>query len=307
MDRWALAMVAVVLLFVPTAAAELSATVVAPEGRIAVEIGSGRVGLNVTMDCTTAWLVGPPPVVSVIPLKVTFAMPEGVEGITVTGPGNLLMPNCATPAATSTSQSAEYQVRFTRQAPGLQKVALQIHVEGPRAREGVYADQDAYANVTVEGDYYPYIQGNVPDRSLEGSPGSSLRFAVTVSNFGNAATDVTFVRMGEPLPEGWNVTVPPPVALARNGTASNSTVEVVVGLPDDEGWNNRELPLTFELRPTASLDSSRSGPAITITVLARVRGVGDGDGSVGSPAAGPLFVLALLACALAARRIRAAT
>ena len=300
MNWWVFCAVAS-LLVVPAAAAEMTATTVAPQERIRPETGMGRLQLNVTIDCQTAWLVGPPAVAGVIPVRATFAVAGGVEGVYIAGPQNVLLPNCASPAASTTDRTVEYTVTFSRQAPGLQPIGVQVHVEGPRAKAGLYPDQDAYANFTVEGDYFALVQATIAERVQEGAPGSWLRFPVNLTNVANADSIANLV-LGAPLPEGWSVSLPEPIRLAQNGSASVAAVEILVNIPGDDAWNNRELPLEFETRSVAEADPTRNGTAQSVSLLARVRGFGGAGVAVESPGASPWVAVAVLAAAFVVSR-----
>ena len=270
-----------------------SVTLEAPTAPFEAEKGTSPVRANFTLDCQTALksaIFGP----AVIHVVATVAAP----GVAVMGPSTLFVssPSECMDGAASVSVVAEYVVRANRDAPGLQLLRGEVNATVERLGPlGSGANAKAAFAVTV--DYFPYISAKVQERDVAVAPGEAAVFAIDVSNFGNAQTQVKFALAAEP-PSGWQVTMPSPLTLDSpntGGTMVNGTVTMKVVGPSTGPSTNREQAFTIVLTPAAALDANKTGDPITVSVMARAR-------SLSSPDAAPLLAMAILGAAFASRR-----
>ena len=283
----------------PAAMASLTVTVDVPKGFIKPEIETGKVVLNLTLDCQTA-LKFVPAVNNPIQFSVTWdsASPSNVM---LNGPSviPLKIDGCQTQPTGSVTQSVPYTVGVTRNAPGMESLAIRmiINCNGKEADGTRLAPVET--NFTVKADYFPLVQAKVNNNIVEGAPGTQVPFQIELSNLGNAATTVTFSQ-SLPTPDArWNLTLPAAVTLDtpnKPGAATNATVIFLVTTPAKSGWNNEDAVFTIVMTPASALDSGKTGEPITISVLVRDRG------NHGTPSVGPLGLITLLALAAVVRR-----
>ena len=277
----------------PPSQAELVLTVAPPAGVIPPETGVGLANVTFTMDCQSALRHAPSPVADTIIIQVTASTSD--PEVHTNGPTNVALSSAkCMSGASATEASADYQVSASRKAPGLVpvQVAFKANV---RAGNAVDQDEEADAAFNVTVDYFAYISSRVQQASLDVPPGGPARFVVEVSNFGNAATQVSFATQPAAAPAGWSWEAPAPVILGTPnlGEANTANVTFEVTGDGDGAWTNKELPLMLTMTPSAAAEPGKVGTPITVSVFPR---------ALGTPGPDAFAVLAILGGALVARR-----
>ena len=161
-----------------------------------------------------------------------------------------------------------------REAPGMTPITCDItgHV-GEVVATGVPATDNVPNKVQITPDYLPYIEAQSASKLRQGGPQKQIPFAIDLTNFGNAATKVNFAV--DSAPKGhWQGLLPDPALLdPPGGNLQSKQIVFNVATPYKNGWNNDEGAFTISMTPEYQYNSEKKGSPITVTVLARVRGV----------------------------------
>ena len=244
-----------------------------PLGAIKPETTAGQ--MTFTLRYTTNQAT--PPVGAVAPSAVIHLTPSCENpNVKLLGPNTVLI--TVTPGATSSfPKDVTYQVSATRQAPGLQLITCTMKAQADALQgTAVPATTENAQTFTVTVDYFPYISAKVSSATLDAGPQKPIPFAVVVTNFGNAQTQVTFQLATEPTEEWKNVILPPPLTLDSpnsGGAKTEDTATLTVNTPYKNGWNNKEQAYTLTMTPVAALDNSKAGVPISVSMFARSRGI----------------------------------
>jgi hypothetical protein len=213
-------------------------------------------------------------------VTVTFDCGAQSNNIHISGPTTVLIPVKGGSQQTSFPQSATYTVTVTRDAPGLKLLRCTVGATGsPLISQGSAVPAPTAPGAQtfdVQSDYFPLIQANVDTKILEGAPQKSVPFQIHLDNLGNAQTTVSFA-LGDPKPDSrWKTVLPDQVTLdsPKEGTGTTSAVRnFEVSTPFKNGWNNEDQSFTLIMTPTATIDSTKGGLPISVSVLARDRGI----------------------------------
>lgn len=172
------------------------------------------------------------------------------------------------------SGTVPIQITVLREAPGMTPAQCTVTGSvGPMQNPAVPAsnpDQDSFQIIP---DYLPYIEAQSAAKLRQGGPQKQIPFAIDLTNFGNAATKVSFAIDSAPGGD-WQGLLPDPALLdAPGGNLQSKQITFNVATPYKNGWNNDEGAFTISMTPEYQYNSEKKGSPITVTVLARVRGV----------------------------------
>lgn len=170
--------------------------------------------------------------------------------------------------------TVEVTLTVLREAPGLTPIACSVSGSvGEVVASGVPASNTQPGSFDLTPDYLPYIEAQSASKLRQGGPQKQIPFAIDLTNFGNAATKVSFEITERPK-GAWQGLLPDPALLdAPGGNVQSKQIVFNVATPYKNGWNNDEGAFTISMKPEYQYDSTKTGSPITVTVLARVRGV----------------------------------
>jgi hypothetical protein len=244
------------------------------DDQIKPETGSVQIKFKIKYSMQSPAQSGVVAVASTAVVKVTPSCDD--PDVTVLGPGSVLI-SIAAGQTTSLSSDLIYTATATRNAPGLQLINCRFKIKADQLQGTAVppsAEVDQAFQVTV--DYFPYIQAKLTAATLDAGPQKPIPFSITVSNFGNAQTQVIF-ELATEIPEKWqNIIMPPALTLdSPNGQGSKTedTATFTVNTPYRNGWNNDEQAFTLTMKPYASLDQSKTGTPISVGMFARSKGI----------------------------------
>jgi hypothetical protein len=149
--------------------------------------------------------------------------------------------------------------------------------------------------------YYGLLTTTIPTTIAEAGPQKEIRYDITLTNLGNANTNVNFALAAD-APTGWSPVPPTPLILGPSqqsgGSDFTKTVSFLVSTPHKNGWNNDQTAFQLKITPGSTINTDQKGNEIAVNVLARVRGIY-------VPGPEPfLLVAALLGAALVGRTVR---
>ncbi len=126
----------------------------------------------------------------------------------------------------------------------------------------------------IKPDYFALIEAKTDLKLRQGGPQKQIPFAIEVTNFGNGQTKVNFEMVERPSKGNWQGLIPDQLFLdAPGGNKQTNNAVFTVATPYKNGWNNEEGAFTLLLKPEYAFNSEKTGSDVTITLLARVRGV----------------------------------
>ncbi|HJQ93388.1 MAG TPA: hypothetical protein VJ874_03770, partial [Candidatus Thermoplasmatota archaeon] len=177
------------------------------------------------------------------------------------------------PSGTYTG-TVNIQITVLREAPGMTPAQCTVTGSvGAMQGAAVPASTTDTDSFQIIPDYLPYIEAQSAAKLRQGGPQKQIPFAIDLTNFGNAATKVSFAI--ESAPSGkWQGLLPDPALLdPPGGNLQSKQITFNVATPYKNGWNNDEGAFTLSMTPEYQYNSEKTGSPITVTVLARVRGV----------------------------------
>ncbi len=171
---------------------------------------------------------------------------------------------------------SKFNIQVTQDAPG--ETPIQCTFRG-KVLEAfgtqVPQTETATATANVFAKYLGLISANVPVTINSAGPQKQIRYDIELSNLGNARSTITFGLATE-VKGGWNPVPPTQIVLespAQGGAETTKTVGFLVSTPFKNGWNNEETTFQLEITPVSTKDPTQFGQAVSVNVLARVRGV----------------------------------
>ena len=290
-----LCVVVVASLAAPLGDAAVTVQVTAPGKPVVPDAESAKLVVRVTLDCSDLAKATIDPAAQKV--RVLLGVSANAPGILLAGPAALDFPLalCA-PPATAASQEAVLQVTATRMAPGERSIVLQATATLPPgpAPNSAAVTGSSVGMMTVA--YMGFVDAKAMS-SIVSLRGTAHMDLFRIENLGNARTQVDVVVVG-PLPDGLTVT-PPAAVILDSPNDGPSTLALTGPTVRVEGsWHEAEV--TFRFVPHSTLSPELEGPSAEAHVLVR-----NGNGVLGLPAAGPISILAALACAALAVRRRA--
>lgn len=170
------------------------------------------------------------------------------------------------------------QLVVLREAQGL--VPIQCTVDGSVSAVGggtasIPASNSKPDSFVITPQYFSLLEATSASKLRQGGPQKQIPFAIDLTNFGNAGTKVLFAVESAPK-GGWQGLLPDPVLLdPPGGNLQSKQITFNVATPYKNGWNNEEGAFTISMTPEYQFKDSdeQVGSPVTLTVLARVRGV----------------------------------
>lgn len=205
--------------------------------------------------------------------QVTFDVQCPADRILVSGG---LTQTFALDPAQTTDYEGTIQVLLTvlRTAPGLEPASCDVSGSvGQVVPSAIPASNTQTYKFDIKPDYVPYLEAQSASKLRQGGPQKQIPFAIDITNFGNAPTKVIFAI--DSAPKGkWQGLLPDPALLdAPGGNLQSKQIVFNVATPYKNGWNNDEGSFTISMTPEYQFNSEKKGSPVTVTVLARVRGV----------------------------------
>lgn len=263
----------------PTAAAQQTTLDLALSGSLSnlvPESQPGTLKATVTYGYTNQAFAGSTAAASSV--TITFT-PNCPPSILVTGPTTKILPlqPQTTVSSGQGSTTADFFVTATREAPGLKSIQCTMTVSASPQTTGVTAPPDASQAFVVSADYYALIQPKITKKLQQAGPQKQVPFAIELSNFGNARTQISFELGSKPSGKRWDVLLPDNLILDSPYSGGEGktvdTATVTVATPYKNGWNNEQGAYQITMKPSSADQPDKQGNPISANVLVRVRGV----------------------------------
>jgi hypothetical protein len=237
---------------------------------------------------------------------LTWDQPQCPAGIVVTGAFSKVvdLSKGSTGTSASVSDSSDFTLTASPDAPGEKPLSCTMKGRVSGSSGGaVDPSGDDTASIPFSVKYYGLLTATIPTTIAEAGPQKEIRYDITLTNLGNANTNVNFGLAGD-APVGWSPVPPTPLVIGPSQQAGGSdftkTVSFLVSTPHKNGWNNDQTAFQLKITPGSTINTDQKGNEIAVNVLARVRGIY-------VPGPEPfLLVAALLGTALVARTVRKA-
>ncbi len=270
----------------PTASAQTGeadlvgeSAVLSPNTPILPEIGTATLTLKYKYTIPTSIhnLAGAKQ--STVGVTLTFNCDPGVIITGTTSRSINVDPVSAGATESEFPAEAVFGVTVDRTAPGLKTLACRV-LGSATALDAQFAqsvDQKEIGSFNVKADYFPLISSNVAGKVKDSGPRKNVGFDITLSNFGNAKTQVSFEVLSKPAGKRWQVLTPDPIILdtPNGGTeATSGTAKLSIATTYKNGWNNEQGAV--QLKMTARAAEQLSNPNVLelqSNMLVRIRGV----------------------------------
>jgi hypothetical protein len=197
-------------------------------------------------------------------------------GILITGPLSqtvVLREGTAAPSGSVTGTSI-FSLVATQDAPG--ETPIRCTFSGKVLAAGnVPETPTSQSQGVISVKFLGLLSASVPTTIKQGGPQKQIRYDIDLTNLGNSLTNVKFALPEESAGGGWKPVAPTELVLQsaqQGGTETTRQVSFLVSTPFKNGWNNKEDTFQLTITPT-STKSEATGNDITVSVLARVRGV----------------------------------
>lgn len=214
-------------------------------------------------------------------VTVTFK-PNCPPSIIVTGPTTKVLPltaNSQTQGSGGGSVDGTFAITATREAPGLKsiKCTMVASISQPQAPAGTNVPTDASIDFTVSADYYALVQPKIAKKLVAAGPDKQVPFAIELTNYGNARTQINFEEGIKPTSGKWELVLPDPIILdSPFGGGEGKTVDtatVTVSSTYKNGWNNAKGAYQILMKVASADQPDKKGNDLNANVLVRVRGV----------------------------------
>lgn len=288
----------VLLTLVPTAAAQGSASITVTLDPASEKLKplQGQISIRgkviYTADQTAqSGIIGVP-----VQLSVKNAPPWA--SVTIS-PQSLILQFTGTPGGPSTTATADFNVfvSATEQAPAYQAAPIEITASASKTPAGSAATSSG--SIPVQAEFFSIVDVQLAEAVKIDRPQQPVVFPLTITNFGNANTKVSFEVLSQT--ESLEVPVPNPITLQSKQAGGNqitSTVPLTVQTPYKNGYMNEVGVVTYKISSAYALDPKLKGDESTVSVLVTTKGFY-------VPGFSPVFLVGLLALsAVALRRFR---
>lgn len=290
-----LRLLALALLLATPAGAALTLRAVPPAAPLAPEVETGLVRLTVDLDCMEVWSHRTPTSQAAILLQV-----QAPSYVVVTGPSSLELPTeqCPTPQGTASVQ-AELAASFTRLAPGLTAVPMQVAVQ-LAGQPLPLSSNPASAQATIPLVAAPFHLIEVRALSKLECTCPEAVFTAIVANFGNTQTQVDFALTD--VQTGVSVVLPSAVVLESPNAGVGATNQSITVRATLAGAAQGVFTLTATPRSVLAPDAQGTPVSNSFLAVAPPMEMeGLETEAVPLPTA-PLLALLLLGLAVVARR-----
>ena len=263
-----------------------------PSNTVRVDVDRARLLIPATYSCE-------PGEAATDDLQLTLEVESGRPGVAVLGSFGRVIPRtaCLGVASQPWTQTLGLNVSATEEAPG--DADIPILVRGTVASSGTAPASEAQAESTLRVGFRGILALHVEETKADTVNGFAT-FKVRVTNLSNAPVMIRFDLVEGDF-DGWQPLVPPSLRLdSPGGEDMQKTIPFQVRAPGHKS----EMTFQLKVTPSSLNDTAHQGQVYTVTLLARNGGLLNGNPA---PAVGPLLAVALLACALAARRLAPAS
>jgi hypothetical protein len=203
--------------------------------------------------------------------------------------------------SSSIGDKSVFTLTASPDAPGEKPLECTMNGHVEAVGQVAKASNTVNARIPFTVKYYGLLTTTIPTTIAEAGPQKEIRYDITLTNLGNANTNVNF-ELATEAPVGWSPVPPTPLILGPSQQAGGSdftkTVSFLVSTPHKNGWNNDQTAFQLKIIPGSTINTDQKGNEVAVNVLARVRGIY-------VPGPEPfLLVAALLGTALLARTVR---
>lgn len=201
----------------------------------------------------------------------------------------------------SIREPVDIVVKATEQAPAYQAAPLRIGATW----EGSVQQLSGEGGVDIQAAYFGVLDVQLVEAIQTAAPGTVAVFPLTLTNFGNGVTRVTFEIVD--ATEGIHAELPAPITLQSRHTGGvqiTATVPLTLRSADGVGYLNQVDTVTYRITSAYEGEPASEGDDSTVSVLLTTKGFGTGGEATAPGPALPLLALALVGAALALRRLR---
>jgi uncharacterized repeat protein (TIGR01451 family) len=209
-----------------------------------------------------------------IALKVTNA-PAWV--VTTLSPTTVYIPVTQTEVAGGSTNQAVKQdnafllVSTTADAPAFTQGTIEVQADAPQ--NGQLNPATTKTQIPVQADFFSIIEASTPTTIQKAKPQAQVTYPITVTNFGNAQTKVSFFV--DSVPDKWQVTPPSPITLLAKqsgGSQNSKTANVVIQTPFSNGYLNVVGAITIRITSSYALDPKVIGDSTIVSTLTTTKG-----------------------------------
>jgi hypothetical protein len=200
------------------------------------------------------------------------------NGVLITGAlaETIVLSSGATAPESSYTGTSTFTITATQDAPGETQIKCTFQAK-VAAVVGTQVPETETATTTTPMvvEFLGLLSANVGGTIKQAGPQKQINYQVELTNLGNARTNVNFALSAE-ASGGWKPVAPTQIVLEstqQGGSEISKNVLFTVSTPFKNGWNNKEDTFQLVITPASTKDPEKVGTAVTVNVLARVRGV----------------------------------
>jgi hypothetical protein len=210
---------------------------------------------------------------------LTWQAPVCPAGITMTGAlsSNVDLGGTNAQGTKAITGTSDFTVFASPDAAGEKQLQCSITgAVGTTAGGAVTKSNDGTASIPLSVKYYGLLTATIPTTIAEAGPQKEIRYDITLTNLGNANTNINFALAAD-APVGWSPVPPSPLVIGPSQQAGGAdftkTVSFLVSTPHKNGWNNDQTAFQLKITPASTINTDQKGNEIAVNVLARVRGI----------------------------------
>ncbi|HUR62778.1 MAG TPA: hypothetical protein VM286_10520, partial [Candidatus Thermoplasmatota archaeon] len=193
---------------------------------------------------------------------LSWDQPTCKAGISLTGAFSQQF-DIATAATTQKAidGSSTFTLTASPDAEGEKPLTCSITGRVQQVASGVVKQSnDSPAVIPFSVKYYGLLTATIPTTIAEAGPQKEIRYDITLTNLGNANTNVNFALVGD-APTGWSPVPPIPLTLGPSqqsgGSDFTKTVSFQVSTPHKNGWNNDQTAFQLKITPGSTINTDQ--------------------------------------------------
>jgi hypothetical protein len=287
----ALLMGTFLLAFAPTAEAQGRATSVTVKLEPATQNVKPLQG-QISIKGTVTFTADPTVYNSLIGVPIQYSVKTAPSwaSVTISPTSDVIVIQPGATQQVEATKTFDVIISANEQAPAFQ--AAPIEITAAAAATQATAAQTGTGSTPIVADYFSIIDVQLAEAIKVDRPQTPVIFPLTITNFGNANTKVSF----EILSQDESLQVPQ--SKQAGGNQITATVPLTVQTPYKNGYMNEVGQVTFKITSAYALDSKLKGDESTVAVLVTTKGFY-------VPGFSPVFLVGLLALAAVLIRRRA--
>ncbi len=206
-----------------------------------------------------------------VPIQYTVKNAPSWASVTITPQSDVIAPPSTPGQSESTTVSFTVIISASDQAPAFSPSTLEIQAIATKPAAGAAAT--GVGSVPIQAGFFSIIDVQLAESIKVDRPQTPVIFPLTITNFGNANTKVSFEVLQKT--ESLEVPVPVPVTLQSKQAGGNiitATVPLTIQTPYKNGYMNEVGVVNYKITSAYALDPKLKGDETVVSVLVTTKG-----------------------------------